>query len=1716
MFREDADFQIALYFKNENGDKVNISGHITVGWAGREHKLSSKLKEETSKHYIHELRLISNAEVKHAIDTVYTVLVPMGHALSCTIRLQNLKALRVYGSVGLNMIAPHALGGIQYGTDLYELSAKANLSINCDGQVMVEVNHPNRRLHLRLQSLRADHQYDGSIEAAWDVDRDERKKIALTVFILDKFSWKTQDLVADLFFTTPFKNCEKFAVTGKFQNDLTQSNILGKMTWGDSETFMTRIFWHKPMNLKNIVWTFEIETPFNKLGKASAHIYHTWNGEVNTIVKGTLDKEHAKLSMEGKGDFENLSGNASFASTIQNAEDMSISVSHASSSKNIKSMVKVSHFGVSYCVKLQGYYVRNGWHIKSTGNLTFIVPTGSFSTYLEHENTKRQIQSKFEANYNIEKYIENIGVYLSGSHQSSSVEILQGEFEMKHYVKSNVMLSSTHRQGGQMIDSKAEFSETGNTKVLCNVKVSKSETNAGLGFTLKSSFNEDMKGKINAEYGNYPMTAVGEFQWHPHKEFTAETVFNTEQWDDASAEIILATPINGYRNINLRASNRMIRGETVVQASLSKEAIDIIDLETWYAFTDQIRLVRVQCSSPFTQVNFLNTGVQFEGQVTDFSIRADFELEPYVEKLQGSVKLQYDEDVHGILRLDMPYPECPYLELSVSDIFKGRTRKSRIEAMFQPQQIYSADATTVLDMPFLLEVHLNTPHPEYDNLRLFLKYEESHSSVITHSVLRYHPDKVIKGDLNIDKTLKFESSMALRLVCFGHEEIKLVLQHQGDIRDFSSHGEILFKEKGISADASFNTGYHTRGEFVMSSPFQDMENVRINILKRGPARNLEGEAKILINDEKTEITYRQRLSKRLLKGSLRLTSPYTQVTKMSVAHRIMRNRFTDRISASYGRKFINSQVSIRSTNLNVQSSGTFKYHLGQGRNKARFKITKKGRLNNMNFKADGTLNRDKFKINGHYKYMDDLEANVLLSTPFHNFKTTGLTFSHSGKMKSFKTSSKITYMDNKNIYVFIDFNTDLPKMVHLDSKINTPFEIAPTTSVVFNHGYDNYKGTIKGDISLVASVAHFGSGHLVYEKKNCLGELMIALKAERNRNKVALFNLTHMTASEEMHSSLCFELPKYLDITLGFDHLGDLRSFHSKATGKLDSDRFYSQISKKGLIQDTSIVATTSYNDDAVTVTGLWNTVRNLHCSLEVTTPFEGYESTILEANLETFTGNASFVTTKTNIGLVDTFLSKSGRLDTINNSGDKKSKIEISGYYEIKPHHLLAEIKSPFCGHRNMKFEATVLDSYPKRAITEIHLEYDRVKIFAIETTIWANHKTGFRLIIMMPTKKYKKLEASVAYTNKWPILELRSKASAGLEKQYSFESSFNASTGVFASANIRTPIEGFKNIGANLSAIETVDPWAYEYECRIVYMSGKDIWGKIEIRPEYFRGLDATAELHMPFKNIEKTKLEVRIDDFDLPRKYRFQFSNMDGSLANGKLKIFSIYNLDGSLEMFIPIEAIKHAKADYHYRFDYEQCEGSIVLTYGDRNTISGEMRATYERDFDASINLETPFEGFESMHGSLSFERGHNNHDITCTTSLSIDHDEILSIISFLGLIGEQFSVSTQISTPYSDYSIIELEVTHEGSMDDFQCTGFLSSPIIDDINTMVRVRYNTVSDMDVFASITSSLEQMDDLSAELKTCYIGGEHKVRTVIGWTSGQQVRRNFSYPFY
>ncbi|XP_012938168.2 uncharacterized protein LOC106011799 [Aplysia californica] len=980
--------------------------------------------------------------------------------------------------------------------------------------------------------------------------------------------------------------------------------------------------------------------------------------------------------------------------------------------------------------------------------------------------------------------------------------------------------------------------------------------------------------------------------------------------------------------------------------------------------------------------------------------------------------------------------------------------------------------------------------------------------------------------ISMDGALKtlggFDGTVQLKTPFRDYRNVGMKLTHRGEINDFNAQAsldymdnknvncQIEFAADGIRAirlssemnsprellgtsKMTFNHEYDTyrrsiatRGE--MSSAIGGFGDGNFRFSKTGDLSDLNMEGKAVHNGADmvyAKITNSFQL--RALKTIINFKSAMTPSLEFTVDHN---GDYLNSNTKATGMLGSDNMMSVESTLTNrgdvFDSQGTLIYRTTQfGASRGSLNVHKEGEIDNFSVTVTGDLNGDKSTVISTFKIKDEITGSVSVKTPIRGYQNVGMSFKHSGNTERFHSSGDITLRDGNRYSAKLDFYMYLLRRIETTLEVRTPIQGYEFTKYEYRHesGPDSFV--------YYQTLEYGNSQKITYEMKATMSpnpDLSITLKTP-------FYRYEDMMAS----ASLVNNWPT------------------ASVSGKVNAG-----------------------NGNIFVVNGAMDVRSDMSGSLTIATPVRGFSD----------------------IGLS---FQHSGELRNFNSEGritymDNK---DISGKFGFKLNsvRVIAELKTPFSGYELTRYEYTEKNNRRQASSTSI-LMYGANQVIKSTTEVVYYPNSEVKVNVQTPFRSYEDMSVIYLLDTTGPRYRLESNVNLGVGRTLTLNGGFDSSDDVTGYIDLKTPLNGYRNIGMNFRHIGNTQ--RFNFEGKMTYADSKDISGKLNFYRYMWRRVTASAELSTPFSGLETTKAEVKYEDrsTSMSASSSLQYGNgqtLESNVkltyspnydllviintpfyeirnvramatadlnapsyavtsgltygynkafnANGKLNLFSANKLDGSLEVKTPIAGFEFTKVDYEHKIDSSSVDGSASLTYENgRKLVSAELQSTIYPSFDASVTLKTPIYGYSSIQGSAAYDSSYNKYETS--SSLKIEGRTQYTMSSGLDYSVEPMRVFTKVSTPYSDFRDVELVLTHEGQLTNFKTTGFLASPLTDNVNAQASLDYQSPYDMSVSASMKSSMAGMDDLKFEMKNSDASGEKKMNAIAGWTDGHQIQ--------
>ncbi|XP_012935328.2 uncharacterized protein LOC101854071 [Aplysia californica] len=1611
------DLSAQLAVKDKSSKLAKINGKAVVAWPGSAYTLTTDFDQKSEKKYVHEMNLKDNSGMKHAVTTIYKTPKGNAHELTTKFMLEGVKPITVIGSTNLDLKNFEVSGEIQKGTDTYGLKTKSKVSKASSANVVVELVYPARRMTLLVDGGKQKNKFNGRVEAAWDADKDKSQTIVIDGSGYMKASKKSTSLGGDIKFNSPFENYEDIMTAFKYGSDDSQHDLSGKLSWGGKgKQVVSSLTVKNPISLSNLKMVAEAKSPFKGFRVVSVDVDHSMEPTLKTVLKGRWEKENGKLTIEGEnlGDLyrRNIKGSVALKSTVKNAEDIKLSLSHSDGSGRVSSNAALIHNGKPYGYDMNMIHSQNGWQVKNSGDLVLTMPNTNVKSSWNHKNGDKYIKSTLTSDWGKNRLL----VDLDGSQDLLSSGALSGDVKIQTPWRSfrSVDLSLSHKQGQGLILNKASLKQNGQVQASSTLNYNGHPSGLDIEFALTSPYHEDINGKVNSKHSAYPMTGMAEISWSPRSKAVMEGSVNVASWESANVDLKLITPLREYRNIVFKASNKGERGEMVSHMNLDYGVRKNIDLESRMVYGEAKKMLRLRMTTPFEQMKSLDTGLAVTGVITNFDGSADFEMYPAVGKFQGSLNWQYADNLKANLRLETPFPEYPYIELSTSSQMTGRSRQSYIAAEYSPRQRYSLDSTYTFEMPYSFEATISSPVPEYDNLGLTFQHSHSPSKLVSHGELRYQPSKKIEGDVNVDWSDLVEGTVMLKTPFEGYETSKVMLRHQGDMDAFSSHGEVNVADKSVSADASFNSGYTTTGTFTFNSPISGLESVEISLNKRGNSKNIRGGATLVLNGDRSQASFNHKMKDGALKSTFSFSSPNTETFKVSIDHNGALDSFTNKMSLNYGRRYdIDTILAFDHRQPDISGNGMIKYKLAGPRNVARVTFSKTGEVEDMAFSGTVSYNREDIGVQGSWKLLSGMQGSIQVSTPFDDFRNIGAVLIHNGDSNNFKTESSVTYMDGQSITGKVDLSSNGLSRVRFNTEVVTPFTDLQRTMLSAHHDYDEYTLALSGGATLTTTIGQFGQGSVTYSKS------------------------------------------------------GDLDNFSVQLNGKYADDEAIVSATKSGSLDDLTVSGSASYNGQAISMDGSLNTFSGIDGSVQVKTPFTDFRNVGMKLSHH---GPINDFKSETSLDYMDNKnvnshveFSADGLRD-VKLSAEVNTPRELLGSSKLTLNHKIdayrtsvsskGNLRSSIGGFGRCSFQLSTTGDL-KDLSMEGKATHNGQDI--IDTKI-TNSLQSRSLNTAVSVKSFVTPDVELTVDHSGVFLNSNTKAQAvlGSDNVLSLVATVSNSGDVLdgqGQLNLRSMDYGSSQGSLTVHKEGKID----DFSMTVTTDLNNDkftVTGAMKVKDE----ITGSVKLQTPIRGYRNVGVSFRHSGNLVRFNTNGDVTLTDDNRYSAKLDFYRsmLQRFETTLEVTTPIRGHEFTKYEYRHEGGPDSFKCYKSLEYGNSQKITYDLQATISPDPNLSVTLKTPFDMYEDLSASASLV---NNWPVASISGkVNAGNGNVVALNGALD-VSSDISGSLSVTTPLDDFSDVGLSFQHSGDLNNFNSEGRVTYMDNKDVSGKLRYKRN---------------------------------------------------------
>lgn len=1219
MFRVNKDsVDTSLTLEDRSKSQTDLYGNLQINLPrGRKIMLSQTVTEDESG----EFTSATDANFGKSKNTIVTSWkkAPLAMKLSSDISLNQFEPVAFSGEYNIEDNARKATASVAKGSSKYSISMSTKSNPGTL-QAFADVSCPSRRVIGNFETTKAESKYTSRAELRWDADRDDTKRVALfgsgqldglsnidgsfsvqypsrTISINMKqtisskyfshldFKWDpkqtfaidttlgsynnddTIEMVGNIKLSTPYSGFESVDLTANHQISGNAFTSKVDLNWDKRNSVSGTFTLKRPLSFSNIDASFVAKAPSQGVRNMQASLIHRINDGMKTSAELEWNKQSIQMGLtlsnssdEGKTDIRGL---FDIKSSVGPMKTFSLTVEHTNNGRKMDNNAVLQYNKKSFGLTSSIRGVLREFNLNTDGDITLTLPSNAVAVNWNHKNTLAEISSSSKIDVNGKSVQLNLNgiqdMSLPKGTLSASVEINTPFNDM-----NSLAMQINHSHDINHVDSTLKFLKDSTTIGQSDIKYLNENGLVTSKIAITNPvYSGDMTASFIADSTKKPATAELEVSLVPLQKVVLSGSLNFDSLYKPNFDVI----------VDLLLPNTSAVTVSVTQQE-QKNAIEAI-LSVKYASEKEIRIesvrrndrrkeLQLKLMSPFTE-NY-SAAAMYNFNKNKIETSGSIEAEPFIGKWSMDGLLDYSDGVSGNIRINTPYQDSPYSQMSVSSSLLNDERKTTLEIEYVTGRKINLQASSNIRSvnDFALSVEVSSPFAAMPHSKGTIRFSGDSKQFSQFGEVEYP----------VGQKTTIESKFSVLTGVTGY--LKFVSPITEDISASFSY-ESLSNGFQAQVDASYNMNVHAecRHESTQDS-FTSTGKLTVD------EKNFAGTVSLQLQPNVYAL-----LSAETPSLALRISNKFDGAAV----------KFTDSLEVSmsdYGLYSATVNVDLQST---VDLSATLQTPVKGFRNlKAAFKHD--GSVSS--FQTHAEVQNGVKMYSGDIKFDSSpaLNFDANINTPYTTFKILRLSMNIEGSAKNFKLHGEL--QKNKELSV-LDINSNTMKKWDIDLTLRSPY--VDTVKVSLDHWGKLSKFQTKLTAALGATKIRSNAKFQLNPSLNALLSIRSPISWLKNHQ----ISLKHAGSLNSFKCNM-----KY--ILNGKTYLGDA-TFQNTNTLKgemnLKGPAFRplkASVSHEGRPQNFKSAAALSMGQKSINLNANVNTVNGFKGNLDINTPFDGFE----------------------------------------------------------------------------------------------------------------------------------------------------------------------------------------------------------------------------------------------------------------------------------------------------------------------------------------------------------------------------------------------------------------------------------------------------------------------------------------------------------------------------
>ncbi|XP_071116773.1 uncharacterized protein [Haliotis cracherodii] len=503
---------------------------------------------------------------------------------------------------------------------------------------------------------------------------------------------------------------------------------------------------------------------------------------------------------------------------------------------------------------------------------------------------------------------------------------------------------------------------------------------------------------------------------------------------------------------------------------------------------------------------------------------------------------------------------------------------------------------------------LKTPFTAFEMITVEYGHDSRSNYFKSNSAVTYGNGQRITSDISADTSRDINVNVMLKTPFRNFELSRAMFTSTGPLRNLKSNAELEFAKTRLTAQTNFANMESTKGNLIITTNIPGYESMKGSIGVEGDLTDLKSTALLNIKDSTLEVDLSASLKNSIM-ASLTIRSPFQNFRNVGgfIQHSGSLSRFNTEGNLRYmdGKVVEGKVVFLTSGLTHIQASTELKTPFqGYESQSGEYKHSvKNGRLSS---NMDVTYGQDQkvlMTVNGMMSPTIDISAT--LKTPFRNFDNSRIIFTHEGSIGNCKSHLEVQAI-GKSFTADLDVQTGSSMRGNLNIVSNIQGLESMRVSYSKEGDINNLKA--KGSIGIRDATLE-ASVNNVFSSRRLLTDLSIRNPYTKDIDVHLDFNGRPTNFKNQMSASIgtggSITTDSFFRVRNGDIDISSGFTFNLAGLGQTGNIKFH----KEGELRNMKMSINGDYNQKKASMKAEFRAMDGVHGEVKILTPFRPYRN---------------------------------------------------------------------------------------------------------------------------------------------------------------------------------------------------------------------------------------------------------------------------------------------------------------------------------------------------------------------------------------------------------------------------------------------------------------------------------------------------------------------------